>query len=211
METTAQITSITVGVTIPAPVEKVWKCWKEPQHITQWNQASDDWHTPWAQNDFQVGGKFIFRMEARDGSIGFDFAGTYTKIKEHERIEYTLEDRRKVEVLFSHNGSETSVTEIFEPEQTHPIEIQRAGWQAILDNFKNYVAASGKLEPLHFEISILAKAEKVYQTMLDEEQYAAWTSVFSPTSHYRGSWEKGPKFCSWEKTKTAIQTAWSAG
>lgn len=193
METTAGITNMTVSTTIQAPVEKVWKFWTEPQHITQWNNASDDWHTPWAENDLRVGGKFLSRMEAKDGSFGFDYNGTYTTVKEHEQIEYALEDGRKVQVLFAPDGNETSVTEIFEAERTHPVDMQRTGWQAILDNFKNYVEAPGKLEPQHYEILINANTEKVYHTMLDEKQYATWTAAFSPTSHYRGSWEKGSK------------------
>ncbi|GAA4432381.1 hypothetical protein GCM10023188_20890 [Pontibacter saemangeumensis] len=193
METTAGITSITLETTIQAPVEKVWKYWTEPRHITQWNNASDNWHTPRAENDLRVGGKFLSRMEARDGSMGFDFTGTYTNIRAHGLIAYALEDGRKVQVLFTPRGNETSVTETFEAEPSHPAEMQRAGWQAILDNFKNYVEASGRLESLHFEISIHAKPEKVYQTMLDEQHYAAWTAAFSPASHYRGSWEKGSK------------------
>ncbi|MFT2007113.1 SRPBCC domain-containing protein [Pontibacter sp. 13R65] len=193
METTAKSTSITIGATIQAPVEKVWRFWTSPEHITQWNNASDEWHTPWAENDVQVGGRFTSRMEAKDGSMGFDFKGTYTAVKEHQLLEYSLEDGRKVQVQFSANDHETSITETFDAEQTHPLEMQRAGWQAILDNFKNYVESSGKLTTLHFEISIHARAEKVYQTMLDKKQYSTWTAIFSPTSHYKGSWEKDAK------------------
>src|SRR3712207_2358015 len=130
METTA-ITSITVETTIQATVEKVWQFWTEPRHITKWNQASDDWHTPRAENDLQVGGKFLSRMEAKDGSWGFDFTGTYTSIQEHQQIAYIMEDGRKVQVLFVGKGQQTTVTEIFEAENTHSIEMQQAGWQAI--------------------------------------------------------------------------------
>lgn len=192
METT-EIKGIKVETIIHAPVEKVWKCWIEPKHIMQWNKASDDWHTPRAENDFRVGGKFLSRMEAKDGSWGFDFTGTYTTIKEHHEIEYTLDDGRKVQVSFFAKGNETTVTEIFEGEHTHPVEMQQTGWQAILDSFKKHVEASGKLEPLHFETNINSNAEKVYRTMLDEKHYAAWTAEFNPTSHYTGSWEKGAK------------------
>ena len=192
METT-DITSIKVETSINAPVEKVWRLWTEPRHITNWNQASDDWHTPRAENDLWVDGKFLSRMEAKDGSFGFDFTGTYTSIQEHQLINYTMEDGRKVQVLFNGQGPKTTVTEIFAAEHTHSLEMQQAGWQAILDNFKNYVEVSAKLETLHFEISIQANAEKVYRTMLDANHYAAWTAVFSPTSRYIGSWEKGAK------------------
>lgn len=144
---TTEITSITVEATVNAPVEKAWKFWTEPKHITQWNKASDDWHTPRAENDLRVGGKFLSRMEAKDGSWGFDFSGEYSSVKEHEQIAYSLDDGRKVQVVFVGKGNETTVTEIFEAEQTHPVQMQQTGWQAILDSFKKYVEASGKPEP----------------------------------------------------------------
>jgi uncharacterized protein YndB with AHSA1/START domain len=190
---TAENTIITVAATINAPVEKVWKFWTEPRHITQWNQASADWHTPRAENDLRVDGKFLSRMEARDGSWGFDFGGTYNTVDAQQQIAYTLDDGRKVQISFSADGDKTTVTEIFEAEQTHPVEMQQEGWQAILNNFKNYVEAAAILEPMQFEISIHAKAEKVYRTMLDEKQYAAWTVAFNPASHYKGSWEKNAR------------------
>ena len=192
METTA-ITNITVEAIIEAPIEKVWQFWTEPRHITQWNAASADWHTTRAENNLRIGGKFLSRMEAKDGSFGFDFNGTYTNVQEHEKIEYAMEDGRKVQISFHSKGQETIVTETFEAEGTHSVEMQKVGWQAILDNFKNYVEAAGKLEPMHFEITINAPAEKVYSTMLDEKHYAEWTAAFNPTSKYKGSWEKGAK------------------
>ncbi len=193
METNTQSNRITVESTINAPVAKVWQYWNEPKHITAWNAASDDWHTPRAENDLQVGGKFTSRMEAKDGSWGFDFAGVYTTVSEHEEIAYVMEDGRTVQVLFAANGNQTTVTESFDPEQTHSLEMQQAGWQAILDNFKKYTEAAGKLETVHYEIAIAAPAEKVYRTMLDQEQYTTWTAEFNPTSHYKGSWEQGSK------------------
>jgi len=129
---------VTVQAVIQAPVEKVWECWTEPVHITKWNQASDDWHAPWAENDLRVGGKFVTRMEAKDGSAGFDFGGTYDVVKWHEEIAYTLGDGRKVNITFIARGNETEVVETFDAEGTHPVEFQRAGWQAIMDNFKKY-------------------------------------------------------------------------
>ncbi|SIQ90087.1 SRPBCC family protein [Pontibacter lucknowensis] len=193
MENTAKTSPITIGASIQAPVEKVWQFWTEPQHITRWNNASEDWHTPRAENDLQVGGKFSSRMEAKDGSMGFDFNGTYTDVQEHKRIAYTLEDGRKVEIRFESEGEETRVTESFEADPSHSAEMQQTGWQAILDNFKKYVEESSKPVTLHYDISIAAPADKVYRTMLDPEQYKAWTAVFHPTSHYKGSWEKGAK------------------
>ena len=139
---TANKTLITVETTINAPVEKVWKLWSAPEHITKWNNASDDWHTPFAENDLQPGGKFLARMEAKDGSFGFDFGGVYDKVKENELIEYTIGDGRKVIVNFTGNDNETKVVESFEAEGTNSIELQRGGWQAILDSFKKYVEAS---------------------------------------------------------------------
>ncbi|MBV6440981.1 MAG: polyketide cyclase [Haliscomenobacteraceae bacterium CHB4] len=135
-------TIITIEATINAPIEKVWTHWSAPEHITQWNNASDDWYTPSAANDLRTGGKFSFRMAARDGSAAFDFEGVYDKVRTHEKIAYTIGDGRKVEVLFSGNGQSTHVVESFEAEHTHSIEMQRGGWQAILDNFKKYVESN---------------------------------------------------------------------
>src|SRR6188508_2380074 len=125
--TTAEKTNITVQATVNAPAEKVWKTWTSPEHITKWNNASPDWHTPRAENDLRTGGKFMSRMEARDGSMGFDFGGTYDKVKTHEEIAYTMGDGRKATVLFSQQGNSTKVTETFEAESENSIEMQRGG------------------------------------------------------------------------------------
>jgi uncharacterized protein YndB with AHSA1/START domain len=184
---------ITVRATINAPVEKVWEFWTDPKHIVHWNNASDDWHTPLSENDLKVGGRFLSRMEARDGSSGFDFTGQYSKVEHNSQIEYLLDDGRNVQVTFVSGGNVTIVTEAFEAEQTNSIELQEAGWQAILDNFKKYVEISDKLEPMHFEEKINVAPDKVYQVMLDDRKYSEWTSVFNPSSHYIGTWEKGSK------------------
>ena len=139
---TASRTKITVETTINAPIEKVWKLWTTPGHITKWSNASDDWHTPFAENDLRVGGKFLSRMEAKDGSFGFDFGGIYDEIKTNKLIEYTIGDGRKVIINFTNDENETKVVETFEAESTNSIELQRGGWQAILDNFKKYVEAN---------------------------------------------------------------------
>jgi uncharacterized protein YndB with AHSA1/START domain len=131
--------TITIQAVINAPVEKVWQFYTKPEHIMQWNHASDDWHSPRAENDLKPGGKFNYRMEAKDGSSGFDFYGTYEKIKTNELIDYTIGDGRKVMVTFSEKKQEIHVEIKFEAESTHSIEMQRNGWQAILDNFKKYV------------------------------------------------------------------------
>jgi uncharacterized protein YndB with AHSA1/START domain len=136
METSKKII---VETTVQAPVEKVWEYWTEPTHITKWNTASEEWHTPFAENDLQVGGKFLSRMEAKDGSFGFDFGGVYDDVRLNEGIAYTLEDGRKVTINFIRQGNETKVIETFDAENTNPIEMQEASWQAILDNFKKYI------------------------------------------------------------------------
>ena len=136
-------TIITVEQTIEAPVSKVWEYWTKPEHITKWNSASDDWHTTDASVDLRVGGTFSSRMEAKDGSMGFDFGGVYDEVKNNELIAYTMGDGRKVRVEFASNDGETKVTETFDAESTNPVEMQRGGWQAILDNFKKYAEANG--------------------------------------------------------------------
>ncbi|MCY7423314.1 MAG: SRPBCC family protein [Chitinophagaceae bacterium] len=130
---------LTVEVIVAAPVNKVWQQFTLPEHIIHWSNASDDWHTPHAENDLKVGGKFLSRMEARDGSFGFDFWGVYDVVEDHKAIEYTIGDGRKVKIHFLEEGNNTKVTEQFEAETTHPIEVQQVGWKAILDNFKKYV------------------------------------------------------------------------
>lgn len=134
-------TVITVEATVNAPVEKVWECWSNPQHITQWCNASDDWHAPRAENDLRTGGKFSTRMEAKDGSFGFDFGGQYDEVKTNELITYTMDDGRKVKINFTALSDTTEVVESFEAEDENPVEIQQGGWQSILDNFKNYTEA----------------------------------------------------------------------
>jgi uncharacterized protein YndB with AHSA1/START domain len=135
---TAQKTVITVETTVKLPADKVWKLWTEPEHIIQWNQASDDWHTPRAENDLRTGGKFDYRMEAKNGSGGFDFWGVYDEVRTNENIAYTMGDGRKASVTLRPRGSETVITETFETESENPLEVQRRGWQAILDHFKKY-------------------------------------------------------------------------
>lgn len=190
---TKENTLITVEAIIDAPVQKVWKLWTEPLHIRNWNNANDDWHTPSATNDLREGGKFTSRMEAKDGSVGFDFEGTYSKVVQCEAIEYFMPDDRKVKVTFQNQGSKTIVTEIFHAENSNPVDLQKMGWQAILDNFKKYVESSDNIETLHFDIKINASAEKVYKVMLDEKHYKEWTEDFDPDSYYQGSWDIGSK------------------
>ena len=135
-------TRVTVETTVKASIEDVWNFWVRPEHITKWNTATPDWHCPKAENDLRDGGKFSCRMEARDGSIGFDFGGTYDEVKIYELIRYTMGDGRKVEILFREKDGETTVTETFDAEDQNSIELQRSGWQSIMDNFKKYAEAS---------------------------------------------------------------------
>lgn len=132
-------TVVKVQTAIKAPIDKVWTYWNLPEHIVNWNHASDDWHTPWATNDLRPGGKLSCRMEAKDGSMGFDFEGTYIDIKLNHLISYAIADGRVVRIVFSSEQNYTIVTESFEAENENSIEMQRSGWQAILNNFKKYV------------------------------------------------------------------------
>lgn len=188
-------TKITVEVSINAPIEKVWECYTKPEHIVNWNFASDDWCCPNAVNDFRVTGKLSWRMEAKDGSIGFDFEGTFTEIKNFETIKYQLGDGRNVELKFLVKDNSVLVTETFEAEETHSIEQQRFGWQSILNNFKKYVESnSSNQNKLKFNIEINAPANLVYDKMLginDKKTYQQWTAEFNPSSTYEGSWLKG--------------------
>jgi uncharacterized protein YndB with AHSA1/START domain len=131
---------ITVETKVAAPIERVWDAWNTPADIKQWNTPSDGWHTPRATVDLRVGGTFLSRMEAKDGSMGFDFAGTYTQIVKHKLIEYTFGDRAaQIEFDAASKGVEVRVT--FDAESENPVEQQRQGWQAILNNFAKYVEA----------------------------------------------------------------------
>lgn len=142
-------TIVTVGGIVNAPVEKVWNLWTDPKHIIKWNSASDDWHTPRVENDLRVGGKFLSRMESRDGSIGFDFSGKYSKIELNKSIDYTLDDTRKVHITFESHGIKTKIAESFETELENPVEMQRSGWQSIFDNFKKHVEKSQNTDTLN--------------------------------------------------------------
>lgn len=131
-------TPITIQTTITLPPEKVWEYWTGPEHIVKWAFASDDWEAPRAENDVRVGGRFVTVMAAKDGGTSFDFSGVYTVVVPAERLEYEMGDGRNVTVQFERVEGGTKVTQTFDPEDTNPIEMQRAGWQSILDNFKKY-------------------------------------------------------------------------
>ena len=129
---------ITVETTVSAPIEKVWAAYTTPDDIKQWNTPSEGWHTTSSTSDLRVGGAFSSRMEAKDGSFGFDFGGVYDEVRENKYIEYTLGDGRKVTIDFTPDSEGTAIVQTFEPEAENPREMQQGGWQAILDNFKRY-------------------------------------------------------------------------
>lgn len=135
-------TKIKIETLIVSDVKKVWNCLNKPEHITKWNFASDDWHCPRAENDLRIGGKFISRMEAKDGSFGFDFEAIYDDVIKNEKISYTMSDGRQATTEFENLGNKTKVTTTFDAETENSVEMQRAGWQAILDNFKKYVESN---------------------------------------------------------------------
>lgn len=129
---------ITVEVTINKDVEKAWELWNGTEHILNWNHASEDWHTVRAENELKVGGKFFYRMEAKDGSMGFDCEANYTEVIYLKKLEYIGFGDRTVTIFFESIGDSTKITETFDAENENPIELQKAGWQAILNNFKKY-------------------------------------------------------------------------
>lgn len=129
---------ITVETTVNAPIEKVWECLNNPEHVKGWAFAQDDWEAPFASNDLQVGGKLTITMSAKDKSASFDMVGVYTAVETNKLIKYTMDDGRKVKVEFIETPEGVKVTETFDPENENPEELQRSGWQAILNNFKKY-------------------------------------------------------------------------
>lgn len=132
-------TKLTITALISAPIQKVWDFWTLPEHITNWNFAADDWQCPWAKNDLRAGGKYVARMEAKDGSFGFDFEAVYNTVDFLKEITYTMGDGRMATTIFESNGDETNVTITFDAEEQNPPEFQQQGWQMILNNFKKYV------------------------------------------------------------------------
>ncbi|MDI1353822.1 MAG: SRPBCC domain-containing protein [bacterium] len=129
---------LSVQTSIKAPIEKVWELWTNPEHIVKWNFASIDWHAPKANNELKKGGRFVFTMAAKDGSMSFDFSGIYTEVLKHKMIAYTMDDGRTARVLFASEGITTQITEQFDAETENTHELQVLGWQAILTNFRAY-------------------------------------------------------------------------
>ncbi|TWF39192.1 uncharacterized protein YndB with AHSA1/START domain [Chitinophaga polysaccharea] len=133
---------VTVTATVHADRKKVWDYYNRPEHITKWNFADPSWQCPSASNDLRVGGKYAARMEAKDGSFGFDFEAVYDEVVDGEKFTYTMPNGRQASVSFKKNGDQTEVDVTFDPETEHPIEMQKNGWQAILNNFKSYTEAN---------------------------------------------------------------------
>ncbi|MDX9791835.1 MAG: SRPBCC domain-containing protein [Candidatus Kapaibacterium sp.] len=188
---------ISIEAEVQADIKFVWECWNNPEHITKWNFASDDWHCPSAENNLKVGGSFKSRMEAKDGSFGFDFGGIYDEVDEYKLISYTMGDGRRVRTTFESSIGKVKIISEFEAEQSNSLEMQQMGWQAILNNFKHYVESEYfKKTTLYFRIEIIADSAVVYRTMLgldDKSTYNKWTDVFDPSSNFEGSWESGTK------------------
>lgn len=132
------IVNITIETLVHAPINLVWDTWNSPNHVVHWNHASDDWHSPKAENNFVVGGKFVYRMEAKDNSFGFDFSGTYDEIVDKKRVVTRLDDNRLVKTEFHVENDSVRIVETFEAEDQNSIELQREGWSAILNNYKLY-------------------------------------------------------------------------
>lgn len=130
--------SITIETMVNKPINQIWEKWTLPEHIMKWNNASEDWHTPSAENDLRAGGTFTFMMAAKDGSFSFDFGGIYDEVILYHRIVYHLGDGRKVDIEFKEEAEGVKIIETFEAEGTNSLEMQKSGWQAILDNFKRY-------------------------------------------------------------------------
>ncbi|MCU0404569.1 MAG: SRPBCC domain-containing protein [Chitinophagaceae bacterium] len=183
--------SITVEATVACHQQLAWSLYTNPDHIRFWNAASPDWHCPSATNELKPGGRFDYRMEAKDGSMGFNFTGVFNAVDAPSFLSYTMDDGRQATISFKAKENHTTVTVTFEPEQTNSRELQQTGWQAILDNYRQYADHFNKLRTLHFTIAINAPIEKVFSTMLSHGTYEQWTAEFNPTSTFEGSWEKG--------------------
>lgn len=190
---TSERTLVNVKTVVRLPVGKVWELWTDPWHIIHWNQASPEWHTARAENDIKKNGRFSYRMEARDGSVGFDFSGEYRKVTKDKYIECFLDDSRRVSINFDKDNDGTLISETFEAEETYPADYQKEGWQSILVNFKRYAEESQRFTVTHFEIVIDKPVDKVFSTMLDKDTFQGWTSVFDSSSRFEGSWQKGSK------------------
>lgn len=182
---------ITVECIVQAPLSRVWDVLTKPEHIQKWNAASEDWHCPYAENDLRNEGRFMYRMAARDGSMAFDFAGTYTDVEPYSHYAYVMEDGRTVQIQLTPLEEGVHVKEIFDAEQQNSPELQKQGWQAILNNFKKQAETADITNRMYFEIRVQAPPELVHRKMIDAETYMQWTYVFNETSHFQGDWNTG--------------------
>ncbi|MBS9525816.1 SRPBCC domain-containing protein [Litoribacter alkaliphilus] len=182
---------VKLTVSIKAPLSQVWGSWTSAEHIVNWNFASEDWHCPKAKLELRSGGEFSYHMAAKDGSQAFDFKGEFEEVVPMQMIKFHLDDGRKVQVHFKQMKDHVEIVEEFEAESSHSIEMQRQGWQAILENFKVYTESLSKLHRLHFDVQIEAPAQAVYEIMLAPDTYREWTAAFHPGSYYKGKWEVG--------------------
>lgn len=183
--------TIKVQTQVKRSLQDTWDLFTDPMHVIKWNAASSDWHTTFGENELQKGGKYSYRMEAKDGSVGFDFWGTYTQIIPQKQLDSTMGDGRELKISFSSDKESTKIVEEFEPEKENSPEMQKSGWQAILDNFKKYAESYQRFELLKFSTNIKAPVASVYEKMLAEKTYREWTKAFNPESQYIGSWQKG--------------------
>ena len=180
---------ISISVTIKSDIHTVWKSFTETKHIVNWYFASPDWHAPTAEHDFNNGGKFSIRMEAWDESFGFDYTGTYDKIVDFKEVVYTLDDGRKVDTSFMQTGDEIVVSQDFQADEGIDVEMQRMGWQGILNQLKKYVES--KTVVFEVEADINASADTVWDCLTKNEIYKKWSKAFSPNSEFKGDWDKG--------------------
>ncbi len=182
---------ITVSVRIPVDLPTVWRLWNDVHAIRQWYHASEDWHTPRATHDLEQGKSFSYRMEAKDGTEGFDMQGKFISVIPQKFISYVMEDGRLVEISFKEQDNETVIEERLDPENINSEDLQRTGWQRILNNFSTYVLKQQELVPFQFQKFISAEPMAVYDVMIHPTKYTQWTAPFCPGSYFEGSWEKG--------------------
>lgn len=183
------MSKITIGVQIEKQVDIVWSYWTKAAHIKHWYFASEDWWVPWVEQQFEVGHKFIYRMASKDGKMGFDFTGRYTDIKANESITYVLEDDREVITTFEVIDDTVYLKQVFETEDDSSAEMQKQGWQAILNQFKGYTESDWIRFTLqkHMETT----PEVVYHYLTDNDKYMSWAHVFSDDSKFYGDWVEG--------------------
>lgn len=197
---------ITVKTTVDASPETTWALYTNPVHVRQWNNASEDWITPIAENDLRKGGKLKYRMEAKDGSTGFDFEGTFDKVEPFEALDYTIADGRHVMVRFQPSGKYTTVQVSFEAESVHSRELQEQGWQAILVNFRRFVSYTNEFKPIQFAIKIQSPKQHVWTQMTAPDTYREWAGAAWPGSYFEGKWIEGSTISFFDKNRSGTKS-----